>query len=101
MATFTNLPFAQEQLNYDAGNLAADQGLYGERLLRDFTQRTIPAQAGRDAARGSLYSSGASDRMQNLRTDFNDAQGDIQRATMTAFNDMARRRFYGLTGGMY
>lgn len=87
-------------INLQGSDLASDAGLAQSRILRDYSQRNLPALVNREAAKGTFYGGGAGRRADMLKEDTADAYGDITRNLSRQMANLRRSGIMAATGVM-
>lgn len=86
----TPAPFIQAGVARQSAEAETEAGLGTSRLLRNFSERGLPALASQEAAAGRFHSGGAKQRAAWMAQDVGDQTGDIQRRLATTLADLTQ-----------
>lgn len=93
-----NAPGAFADLNIQASDARTDAGLSQSRLMRNFSERSLPDLVNRYAARGTFYGGQAGVAGDRLKEDVGNQYGDIQRALDRQLAHLRRQGVLAATG---
>lgn len=95
-----NAPQGLANFALDGSQSRIDAGLAQTRLLRQFSDRALPALVNRYAAKGTFYGGQAGVQSDQLKEDYTNDFGDIQRQLNARLADLRRQGILAATGQM-
>lgn len=88
--TGTAAPFQQAETGLAKSQAETAAGTQTSRLMRNFSERSLPQLASEEAASGRFYSTGAQQRAGFATQDVGEAVGDIQSRLASTLADLTR-----------